>query len=229
MLGDRRLIVRIGYNYVTIMAKFKEGNLVQVKSREATAEEAKNGRYAPYLGNATGSVLKAYSAQEVAVKIDLNSLDTAVQERHQKQQEAMQQKWLDSLSEEARNRLTAEEKTLRLNYVVLLAESDLMPYKEGKRPPTAKPTNAPAAAVKPTAERIPASASKTVSAKPAAPLKESPAKASAAKGAETETKAAAKPKKSADTSTSAAELPKRKTSEELDAIEEQYLKARKRS
>lgn len=216
MLGNDRKTDRIRYNYVTIMAKFKEGNLVQIKSREATAEEAKNGRYAPYLGNATGSVLKAYNAQEVAVKIDLNSLDTAVRERHQKQQEAMQQKWLDSLSEEARNRLTAEEKTLRLNYVVLLAESDLMPYKEGKSASAAKPTNAPAAAVKPAAKPETAPASKTASAKPAAPPKESPAKASAAKGAETAAKAAA-------------ELPKRKTSEELDAIEEQYLKTRKRS
>lgn len=126
---------------------------VRIKARETTAEEAKNGRYAPYLANATGTVLKVYSTNEIAVNLDPDSLHPDIIERHKKQQQAMHQKWLDSLSEEARSRLTPEEKAFHLNYVVLLMESDLTTGKAAEKPvqkqaetPEPKPDPSPAKA-----------------------------------------------------------------------------------
>lgn len=117
-----------------MMSKVKDGMRVRVKAREASVEEAKNGRYAPYLSHATGTVLKVYSGKEIAVNLDLDSLHPDIVTRHKKQQQAMHQKWLDSLSEEARNRLTPEEKAFRLNYIVLLPESDLLTGKAAEAP-----------------------------------------------------------------------------------------------
>lgn len=111
------------------MARFKDGDRVQVKAREVQGKEVHEGRYAPHLANTTGTILKFYSSQEVAVDLDIDSLPEAVRERHAQQQSAMHEKWLGSLSEEARNRLTDEEKQFRLRYVVLLTESDLEPLK----------------------------------------------------------------------------------------------------
>jgi len=107
------------------MARFKEGDRVRVKARQASEQEALEGHYAPFLAGATGTILKIYDAKQIAVNLDIDSLPEEVRQRHAEQQEAMYQRWFDSLSEEARNRLTDEEKAFRLNYVALLAESDL--------------------------------------------------------------------------------------------------------
>lgn len=150
---------------------------MRVKAREATAEEAKNGRYAPYLGNVTGTVLKVYSAKEIAVNLDTDSLHPDIIARHKKQQQAMHQKWLDSLSEEARNRLTPEEKAFRLNYVVLLAESDLTTGKAAE-----KPVQKQAKASEPKPELSPAKASAAPMDKRSQPESRTPDKAAKANG-----------------------------------------------
>ncbi|MER3401748.1 MAG: hypothetical protein C4336_00390 [Armatimonadota bacterium] len=115
------------------MPKFKDGDSVQVKVREVQGKEAFEGGYAPHLGGTRGTILKVYSPQEVAVDLDIDSLPESVRHRHAEQQSAMHEKWLNSLSEEARNRLTDEEKSFRLRYVVLLSEADLEPLKESAR------------------------------------------------------------------------------------------------
>lgn len=168
------------------MPKFKEGDRVQVRAREAQGKETQEGRYAPHLANATGAVLKVYSPQEIAVELDLDSLPEAIRERHTEQQTRMHERWLNSLSEEARNRLTDDEKTFRLRYVALLAEDDLLPLK--------------------------ASGAKTTAPKAATRAKPEPAPtAKATRKAQPES-----------------EAPRRPTPEELEKLEEQYLKARKR-
>lgn len=157
------------------MPKFKEGDRVQVRAREAQGKEPQEGRYAPHLANATGAVLKVYSPQEIAVELDLDSLPEPIRARHAEQQTRMHERWLNSLSEEARNRLTDDEKTFRLRYVALLAEDDLQPLKSGR-------ATAPDAPSRRTTRRAP----------------------------------------------TAAESPARPTPEDLEQLEEQYLKARKR-
>ena len=109
------------------MPKFKDGDSVQVKVREVQGKEAFEGGYAPHLGGTRGTILKVYSPQEVAVDLDIDSLPESVRHRHAEQQSAMHEKWLNSLSEEARNRLTDEEKSFRLRYVVLLNRSRNLP------------------------------------------------------------------------------------------------------
>jgi hypothetical protein len=162
------------------MPKFKEGDRVQIRARDAQGKEVQEGRYAPHLANAVGTVLKVYTPQEIAVDLDLESLPEAVRQRHAEQQTRMHERWLNSLSEEARNRLTDDEKSFHLRYVALLAEDDLLPLK----------ASATARQAKPTAE-----------------AKQSPARA--AKSTPTETT-------------------QRPTPEQLEQLEEQYLKTRKR-
>lgn len=175
------------------MPKFKEGDRVQVKARPVQGKEAIEGLYAPHLGGTRGTILKVYSPQEIAVDLDIDSLPESVRNRHAEQQSAMHEKWLNSLSDEARNRLTDEEKQFQLRYVVLLGEADFEPIKQssGKTAKTARPTR-----------------------KPADSPKTEPAKvASKSRGA---------------SKTQAVPAPPRPTPEQLDKLEEQYLKARKK-
>jgi hypothetical protein len=165
------------------MPKFKVGDRVQVRARDPQGKEAQEGRYAPHLANAVGTVLRVYSPQEIAVDLDLESLPEAVRQRHAEQQTRMHERWLNSLSEEARNRLTDEEKSFHLRYVTLLAEDDLLPLKESTKSPAA------------------------LQAKPTAAAKPSPARA---------------------TKRAPTEPIRRPTPEQLEQLEEQYLKARKR-
>jgi hypothetical protein len=187
------------------MPKFKEGDRVQIRARDAQGKEVQEGRYAPHLANAVGTVLKVYAPQEIAVDLDLESLPEAVRQRHAEQQTRMHERWLNSLSEEARNRLTDDEKSFHLRYVALLAEDDLLPLKVSKSPrASAKPAATPAK----TASTAP---------KPTAKTKQSAARAPKA---EPKPRAAAKPAPTKPV--------KRPTPEQLEQLEAQYLKARKR-
>jgi hypothetical protein len=120
------------------MPKFKEGDRVQIRARDAQGKEVQEGRYAPHLANAVGTVLKVYAPQEIAVDLDLESLPEAIRQRHAEQQTRMHERWLNSLSEEARNRLTDDEKSFHLRYVALLAEDDLLPLKATAKSATAQ-------------------------------------------------------------------------------------------
>ncbi len=194
------------------MPKFKDGDRVQVKAREAQGKEALEGRYAPHLGGTRGTILKVYSPQEIAVDLDIDSLPESVRQRHAEQQSAMHEKWLNSLSEEARNRLTDEEKSFRLRYVVLLSEADLEPLKESTRQAAA----APRKPEKP-AQPAPRTAEKAAKSTP-------PAEASAPEAQASPVKGRAKGAKQAES----IPTPPRPTPEQLDQLEEQYLKARRK-
>jgi ribosomal protein L21E len=191
------------------MARFKEGDKVRVKARHASEQEVLEGRYAPFMAGATGTVLKIYDPNQIAVNLDIASLPEEVRQRHAEQQEAMHQRWLDSLSEEARNRLTDQEKAFHLNYVVLLAESDLESL-SGR--PARQAQAAPA-------QPAPPSKSEGKKGRSAAPTPQPTPKA---KGAKKEPP----PQKREDSKQGAA--PARPTPQQLDLMEEAYLKARQR-
>jgi len=73
-----------------------------------------------------GTVQKVYeTTEEVAVTIDEGSLPEAIAARHSDVRLAMKTKWLESLSEEARNRLSDAEKDFKLRYTILVAHTDL--------------------------------------------------------------------------------------------------------
>lgn len=179
------------------MPKFKEGDRVQIRAREPQGKEALEGRYAPHLANAVGTVLKVYTPQEIAVDLDLDSLPEAIRERHAEQQTRMHERWLNPLSEEARNRLTDDEKSFHLRYVALLAENDLLPL---------------------STTRAARSAAKSAAA----------SKASAQPQSLPEATPKAKPKPRPAAQRPPTEAAQRPTPEQLEQLEEQYLKARKR-
>lgn len=114
------------------MAALKAGDKVKVVTREVTAEDKKNGLYYDYFGGLTGTVDRVYDDDSICVDIDLESLTEEARDRHNAIEEAEKNKWLDSLSNEARNRLAPEHLQLRLSHMILINKNDLEPFKGGK-------------------------------------------------------------------------------------------------
>lgn len=106
------------------MATFNPGDTVQVVAREQTSGDLKSGLYYRHYGNLLGTVLKVYG-EEVSVLVDRATLPASIRERHEANEKAMKAKWLDGLSDEARNRLTGPEKRFALNYAILVGVNDL--------------------------------------------------------------------------------------------------------
>jgi hypothetical protein len=106
--------------------KFQEGDRVQIVDREANPEDVKTSLFFNHYRGLVGTVQKIYPTEEVAVEVELASLPEAVAHRHNDVQEQMKSKWLDGLSEEARNRLTDQEKDFRLHYTILVSLKDLI-------------------------------------------------------------------------------------------------------
>lgn len=104
-----------------------EGDPVRLADREATATDTKSGLFYPYYRGLTGIIAKLYSDSTAAVAVDPESLPNDIRKRHQAGTDAMRQKWLDGLSEEGRNKLSAAEKKFSLRYSLLVGLSDLMP------------------------------------------------------------------------------------------------------
>jgi hypothetical protein len=108
-----------------------EGQRVQIKDREATPDDAKSGLFYNYYRGLTGIVQKVYDTNdEVAVTIDISSLPEPIATRHEDIRQGMRSKWLDGLSEEARNRLTDAEKDFVLRYSILVTAADVSPLEK---------------------------------------------------------------------------------------------------
>jgi len=120
------------------MANFKEGDRVQIIARAQTNDDIKERTYYPYMGGLRGIIYRLYNDGRAAVQVDLDSLPEAVQSRHTEAQERMKNRWIESLSEEARARLTPEEREFHLNYVLLVRVEDLQPVTKRTRTTTAK-------------------------------------------------------------------------------------------
>ena len=105
--------------------KLKEGDQVTFADREATAEDVKTQLFYDFYRGLTGKILKVYPTDEIAVEVDQDSLPSEVAQRHREMQEAEMKKWLDSLSEEGRNRLTPKERDFKLRYSLLVSANDL--------------------------------------------------------------------------------------------------------
>lgn len=101
------------------------GDSVRLSDREQSAADIKSGLFYPHYRGLIGTVAKIYQDGTAAVTIDPVSLPDALRTRHQAGSEAQRRKWLDGLSDEARNRLSAAEKQFSLRYTILVAASDL--------------------------------------------------------------------------------------------------------
>ncbi|MDD3152580.1 MAG: hypothetical protein PHE45_06765 [Bacteroidales bacterium] len=104
--------------------KFKEGDYVKVISREQTPEDVKNGTYYPHFGGLCGTVDRIYD-DTICIKVDIDSLPKDMMKRHQDVEESIRKKWLNGLSGEARNRLSAEDRRFNLAYTILVSANDL--------------------------------------------------------------------------------------------------------
>lgn len=114
------------------MAEFKAGDGVVIKSREVTPDDVKSGLYFDYFGGLVGKVDRVYDDGTVCVDVDIDSLTKDARDRHLAMQEAERRRWLDGLSGEARNRLTEEQRQLKISYKLLVSKKDLEPLKGGK-------------------------------------------------------------------------------------------------
>lgn len=187
------------------MANFKEGDRVQIVTREQTNGDVKGRSYYPFMGGLRGTIYRLYSDGRAAVQIDPDSLPETVLTRHVEAQERMKNRWIEGLSEEARSRLTPEEREFHLNYVLLVSLEDLQPEgRRGRSASTAKAQKAKGETT-PSAETAPApTEGKT---------KSRVSSASQARAVSSAT--ATEP-----------EAPKRKTLKDLEKAEEEFLKTR---
>ena len=101
------------------------GTPIRLAERETVGADTKSGLFYPYYRGLTGTVTKDYGDGTVSVSVDASSLPEEIRVRHQTGTEAMRTKWLDGLSDEARNKLSAAEKKFSLRYSLLAAKEDL--------------------------------------------------------------------------------------------------------
>lgn len=101
------------------------GDSVRIVQRDQTPADLKSGLFYPHYSGMTGVIGKIYTDQTAAVTVDPESLPTTIRTRHEASTQTMRQKWLDGLSEEARNRLSSAEKKLTLRYSILVSLDDL--------------------------------------------------------------------------------------------------------
>ena len=145
------------------MAAVNAGDKVRIVPRDVSADDAKTGLYYHYFGGLTGTVDRVYEDQSVCVDIDLDSLEEAARQRHLEMQEAERKRWLESLAQEARSRLTPEQQQLKMSYKILVSKKDLetvagaKPAKkermEAKPEAAPKPAEAPKKAPSPKREK----------------------------------------------------------------------------
>src|SRR5687767_9554933 len=113
------------YNRRITMAALRTGDRVRVKDRAATPHDRKSGLYFDYYRGLPGIVQKAYKSQGIAVEVELDCLPEEIRKRHLQTRDQMRQRWLEGLTADVRRKLTPDQKTFDLRYVILVAPADL--------------------------------------------------------------------------------------------------------
>ena len=98
---------------------------MKVVTRETTMQDKMANRYFDHMAGLVGTVQNVYSDEEIAVKVDLNSLSKVSKDVHTEATKRLRSKFLESVSEEGRSKLTAEEKDFVPNYMILVRAEDL--------------------------------------------------------------------------------------------------------
>ena len=106
--------------------KWKAGDRVQIVEREVNREDRQSSLYFSHMAGLTGTVTQYYGVDEVAVRIDTDSYTDTLGNTHKEAVKRMRAKFLDSLGEEQRKRLTKEEKQFNANHVMLVHADDLV-------------------------------------------------------------------------------------------------------
>lgn len=127
------------------MRKLAEGDRVRISGRDATPADVKSQLFFPHYRNLSGTLTKLFADNTAVVTVDPESLPADVRARHESDTARTRQKWLDGLSDEARNRLSAGEKKFSLRYTVLATLDDLTAEKAKPAPQAALDVDAEAA------------------------------------------------------------------------------------
>jgi len=108
--------------------KFNVGQPIRLADHDpVTGPDVKPVPFYEYYRNLSGTVAKVFNDGTVAVTIDRNSLPKEIRQRHEDCEHRDRDKWLDRLSDEERNRLTAAQKNFSYRYTLLVAAHDVLP------------------------------------------------------------------------------------------------------
>ena len=107
------------------MAKWKEGDLVRVISREVTDEDRKKNRYFEHMAGLKGTIENVYSDLEIAVRVEPESMSKITRDVHTTATQRMKDKFLESLPQEQKRNLSEAELDFKAQYVLLVQETDL--------------------------------------------------------------------------------------------------------
>jgi hypothetical protein len=125
--------------------KFSVGQQIRLADHDpVTGPDAKPVPFYEFYRNLAGTVAKVFEDGTVSVTVDRNSLPKELRTRHEDCEKRDRDKWLDKLSDEERNRLTAAQKSFSYRYTLLVSATDILP--EGaapKLPAAAKPASEP--------------------------------------------------------------------------------------
>lgn len=126
--------------------KLNVGQAVRLADHEpVTGPDAKPVPFYDYYRNLTGTVAKVFDDGTVSVTIDRASLPGDIRRRHEDCEQKDRDKWLDKLSDEERNRLTAQQKQFSYRYTVLVGADDVLPAGSAPQSPQSAKPSAPAA------------------------------------------------------------------------------------
>ena len=115
----------------SMATSFKEGDRVKVVARKVTEDDRKSNAYFEHMAGLTGVVQNVYGANEIAVKVELESLSKVTNDVHKESIKRMREKFLGSISEEQKKQLTSEELNFDAHYMMLVRGADL--EKVGKK------------------------------------------------------------------------------------------------
>ena len=107
------------------MASWKEGDRVRIVKRAVTEEDRKKHRYYEHMAGLTGTIENVYGKDEIAIKIDPDSLSDVTRAVHKEATKRMRAKFIENVSEEQKKQLTAEELNFEANYVLLVQGTDI--------------------------------------------------------------------------------------------------------
>ncbi len=98
---------------------------MRVLTRPVTDEDRKANRYFDHMAGLVGTVQNVYTPEQVAIKVDLDSLSKISKAVHKVANERMREKFNTSSTEEQRKQLTSEELNFTANFVLLVRGDDL--------------------------------------------------------------------------------------------------------
>jgi hypothetical protein len=107
------------------MSKWREGQKVRIVARTVTEEDKRLNRYFDHMSGLVGTIQNIFAEDQIAIKVDLESLSKISSDVHKNATKRMQEKFVSGVGEEQRKLLTAEELNFVPNFDLLVRSEDL--------------------------------------------------------------------------------------------------------